>query len=141
MGNLIVCEAQVERFVEIDQGVWFPIRMISKGYDETAFYRDHKYQLNDTYIAEVSNVSLNPKISLEFFSEHPIPDGARVYKVKHGHIIEKYTKGMTKPIPVKIRREKNHRISMYMIFIGFAGLFIVIGGIVRFARRKRPALS
>ncbi len=139
MGNLIVCEAEVERFVELDHGIWIPVKMTSKGYDETAFYQNKTYQLNDTYIAEITDASLNPKISPDTFHENRIPDGAKVHKVKNGHIIETYIKGITKTKPVKVDRARKSKTSIFMILFGFGVFLIIIVAIVRSVRFKRLA--
>jgi hypothetical protein len=82
-----------EDFREIGAGVWLPFRMTVTTYDERAA-RLEKHQVeSNVEVMDVEFASLNPNYDISLFRDIKYPDGAVVYQVKDGKIVDSYVQG------------------------------------------------
>lgn len=132
----ITCEAQVDRFEEIDHGIWFPIKMTSKGYDEHAKKVNGAFPLMDVFTAEVTNIMLNPSVKVESFRERIIPDGYQVLHIKNKKVLSSYVKGIAKTNSIRSNSKRSSRYWLYAILFGSSVLALVVS-IVLYRRFQR----
>ncbi len=138
----LTCEGRVERFDQIDQGVWFPVKMVVLTHDEFGYAKSHQCPVVGEMRIEITNVELNPKYPDHIFEDRKIPIGAVVYKLKDNKIIEKYKNGLSKTKPIAKRRSVSSWTIGSWIAAAIVGLIvalIVAISIVRYRRASRLA--
>ncbi len=138
VGGELTCEGRVEKFDQIDQGVWFPVKMVVLTHDEFAYRKSHQCPVVGEQRIELTNVELNPRFPDHIFEDRKIPIGSVVYKLKNQNIIEKYRNGLNKTKPIPKRRSVSLWTIGYWISAAIVVLIVVVS-IVRYRRGARLA--
>lgn len=130
----IACVGRVDRFIELEEGVWFPVEMTSHGYDEFAYIKNKKHQIANDIHLEIRDVVFNPKFPEGFFRRESIPSGAVVHKIREGKIIETHRHDLAKPKAITA-----HPFDWKWIFYIVFGLIVGLIVVVSFLRYRRAA--
>jgi hypothetical protein len=88
-----VSEAKVEKWLEIESGVWFPQRASEVRYDGQIVQKSGRREVSWQHTYDVTNISLDPQYELSFFRDLEFPDGAAIYHVENGKIVKSYVAG------------------------------------------------
>lgn len=135
-GNL-TCDGKIDQFQEIERGIWFPVVMTTRGYDEGGymFRKDNPIQIGHTTTIKISRVTLNPKVPEGFFTPPANPIGATVILLKNGKPIKSFVEGKAIPRPKAYRHFPWKRT---FLAIAVAATFILlIYSIVRYRLAAR----
>ena len=91
----LTCDGKIDQFQEIERGIWFPVVMTTRGYDEGGymFRKDNPIQIGHTTTIKISRVTLNPKVPDGFFTAPANPIGATVILLKNGKPIKSFVEG------------------------------------------------
>jgi hypothetical protein len=135
----LTCEGRVERFDQIDQGVWFPVKMVVLTHDEFGYPKTHQSPVVGEQRIEITNVELNPKYPDHIFEDRKIPIGAVVYKLKDNKIIEKYKNGLNKIKPIAKRRSVSSWTIGSWIAAAIVGLIFGVIVAISIVRNRRAA--
>jgi len=91
--ELPIEESSLMDFKEIKPGVWFPFASKIVVYDEISLLEDQEVKILSERDFTVKSVDLNPGYPVELFRNIFFPDGAAVYRVVAGEIVESYIQG------------------------------------------------
>jgi hypothetical protein len=113
----LVEKGTVDGFTELSTGIWFPMNIEIKGFDEPALIHGRELVRN-IYRIRVSKVDLHPNYEEAFFSNIEIPQGAVVYKVKNQQILGSYVE--------RANAARGRGVRTYIIVFNVAVVAIII---------------
>jgi hypothetical protein len=129
--------AKSEDIREIEPGVWCPHKVVMLFYEHAPYNESKKIVLEAERVYTLKFLDFKPNHPKEFFQSVKIPEGSEVYIRKSGQTVDRYIKGLAKPIPIEPRKS-TWKWVIGGIAIAFA---CVIAASVYLRNRKRSSFA
>ena len=107
-----VGEAFVDKWEELQSGVWFPMHATIVSYNKPLLKREGRQEAQWRKEFTVDSVSLAPDYDLAFFEDLEFPQGTAVYEVEDGEIVRSRRVGAPGPIT----QEETRRTWFYWMW-------------------------
>jgi hypothetical protein len=89
--NVALEESIAKDFREIGSGIWLPYERETIAYDYVLLRKDPKTRkVRNRLTQKIDLAKLDPKYDVSLFRDIAIPDGAAVYELNKGHIVDSY---------------------------------------------------